>query len=412
MNGNDRVTVGYYSYIGPDGQTYTVNYIADRNGYRATGSHLPVQPGIPVPGVSGPGVSSSLPPFPAYASGSLIPSPVIPLQSLQPGYVTSTPSPLIVSSSPYTPTPSPFSPTQSIYTPSSTFIPSSTPYPYIPSSSAYPYSPTSSAYPYTSTPYTPYASTTPAPYVSSSTFLPNTTPIPPSAVAYTPSLFTNNPPFPIYTQSSVPFPGYTYTPQGPVYNSPSYSTSSYNSPSYSSYPSGSGYSTPVTRFNFGTTPASLTRATSSFTTPSPNLVLPSSTPSPLVRPYQPTYGLANNNNAPAIIASTPRPFTVAPLYNSNEPDTIYITPSPKVYINQGVQALSNQLPGNLLINREIQPPYIGGNVIDSNYYRNNYGFQNVRPLRSLQLTKSGGHSLSADATITNMSFRQSKQQSE
>lgn len=32
--GANRVVTGSYSYIGADGITYTVNYIADRNGYR------------------------------------------------------------------------------------------------------------------------------------------------------------------------------------------------------------------------------------------------------------------------------------------------------------------------------------------------------------------------------------------
>ncbi|KAF2887225.1 hypothetical protein ILUMI_18948 [Ignelater luminosus] len=35
------VVQGQYSYVGDDGVTYTVNYIADENGYRAIGSHLP-----------------------------------------------------------------------------------------------------------------------------------------------------------------------------------------------------------------------------------------------------------------------------------------------------------------------------------------------------------------------------------
>lgn len=38
---------GSYSYVGDDGQTYTVTYTADENGYRAEGAHLPTPPPIP-----------------------------------------------------------------------------------------------------------------------------------------------------------------------------------------------------------------------------------------------------------------------------------------------------------------------------------------------------------------------------
>lgn len=42
--GVNKVTRGFYSYVGPDGRTYTTRYIADRFGYRAYGDHLPTQP--------------------------------------------------------------------------------------------------------------------------------------------------------------------------------------------------------------------------------------------------------------------------------------------------------------------------------------------------------------------------------
>lgn len=43
---------GSYSYTGPDGVVYTITYIADENGYRAEGAHIPTPP--PVPAAGGP----------------------------------------------------------------------------------------------------------------------------------------------------------------------------------------------------------------------------------------------------------------------------------------------------------------------------------------------------------------------
>ncbi|KAL4717321.1 hypothetical protein ACJJTC_017208 [Scirpophaga incertulas] len=43
----EQVVEGSYSYVGDNGQTYTVHYIADSNGFRASGEHLPVGPPIP-----------------------------------------------------------------------------------------------------------------------------------------------------------------------------------------------------------------------------------------------------------------------------------------------------------------------------------------------------------------------------
>lgn len=38
---------GSYSYTSPEGKQIAVNYIADENGFRASGDHLPTPPPIP-----------------------------------------------------------------------------------------------------------------------------------------------------------------------------------------------------------------------------------------------------------------------------------------------------------------------------------------------------------------------------
>ncbi|XP_075979413.1 uncharacterized protein LOC142978745 [Anticarsia gemmatalis] len=46
-NKEEQVVEGSYSYVGDNGKTYTVHYIADSNGFRASGDHLPVPPPVP-----------------------------------------------------------------------------------------------------------------------------------------------------------------------------------------------------------------------------------------------------------------------------------------------------------------------------------------------------------------------------
>ncbi|SPP74577.1 cuticle protein CP14.6 [Drosophila guanche] len=48
-----QVMQGSYSYTGPDGVVYTITYIADENGYRAEGAHIPTPP--PVRAANAPG---------------------------------------------------------------------------------------------------------------------------------------------------------------------------------------------------------------------------------------------------------------------------------------------------------------------------------------------------------------------
>jgi hypothetical protein len=48
FNGEEDVNVirGSYSYISPEGESITVNYIADENGFQPQGSHIPTGPAL------------------------------------------------------------------------------------------------------------------------------------------------------------------------------------------------------------------------------------------------------------------------------------------------------------------------------------------------------------------------------
>ncbi|KAK9888823.1 hypothetical protein WA026_001046 [Henosepilachna vigintioctopunctata] len=46
-NAEAEVIQGSYSYTAPDGTPISLRYIADENGFRAEGAHLPVAPPIP-----------------------------------------------------------------------------------------------------------------------------------------------------------------------------------------------------------------------------------------------------------------------------------------------------------------------------------------------------------------------------
>ncbi|EFN78516.1 Endocuticle structural glycoprotein SgAbd-1, partial [Harpegnathos saltator] len=41
------VAQGQYQYTAPDGTPIAVSYVADENGFRAQGAHLPVAPAVP-----------------------------------------------------------------------------------------------------------------------------------------------------------------------------------------------------------------------------------------------------------------------------------------------------------------------------------------------------------------------------
>lgn len=120
MIGNNRVVEGFYSYIGPDGKIYTTHYTADGNGYRATGSHLPIQnpteqplpfiSSTPLPFISSPPaqfVSSTQTPY-------IVPTSIPYRESYGPFSVRNSPTafPIVSSSAPFASSISPLSVTK------------------------------------------------------------------------------------------------------------------------------------------------------------------------------------------------------------------------------------------------------------------------------------------------------------
>jgi len=47
MESGGMIQTGSWEYVGPDGKIYKVSYIADENGFRPTGDHLPTPPALP-----------------------------------------------------------------------------------------------------------------------------------------------------------------------------------------------------------------------------------------------------------------------------------------------------------------------------------------------------------------------------
>lgn len=404
MVGNDRVTTGYYSYVGPDGKIYTVYYTADKYGYRATGSHLPVQESaarptpvqpigvqpIGVPPSPYPFISSTPGPFGSSTPGHYISSTPEPFSSTSAPFVSSTPAPF------YSSTPTPFvSSTPSPFVSSSPYISSPTPYapqtPFVPSTPLYqrPYRPPYSGNvsknqqfrffsfileisKYWTIDWTGFPSTTPAPSVSSTSAYPSVSPFSNSA--------PYRQPFPIHSQSPPPFPGYRYTP--PRIND-QYSHVSSQTPAPIFY--SPSREPPINRFSFATSPSDR-RVTTTFAPPIRNdLNEFSSTSRPPPFDDEPQIPFREYNPP----ASTPRPFNnIQP----DQPNTVFITPKPFIG--------PSRVPNSLSINQDLVPPYLSVGPLQGRreIFRDN-GFP-VEPIRA-----EGRPPGVAPITITNLNYR-------
>lgn len=297
MRGNNRVIVGYYSYIGPDSKIYTTHYTADEYGYRAKASHLPVQ-------------DVAVQPLPFVSSTPFSdPGPF------------ATPAPFIVRSS----------------STSHPFVSSAEPFR---SSSSYSDGPSSTQY---RAPYQPYNigySSTASPIVSSST---------PFASTISPQFSEpRRPPFPIYGQPTIPFRGYSYT--NPRIN-PHYSVVAQQTPAPVFFSSST--KPPLRRFPFAAVASNESPTITSSLAPPQfrngfNAI--SSTPPP----FQDDFPRFKEYIPPApIVSSTPRPF------NNIQPDTVLITPKPAYNPPQLPNSLSinqNLLPPYLSVGPLTSPP--------------------------------------------------------
>lgn len=349
MVGPNRVVVGYYSYVGPDGKIYTTHYTADQNGYRASGSHLPAQ-------------DTAVQPLPFVSS---TPGPI--------PFASSTPAPFFSS------TPAPFL--------------SSTPFPPSPFNSV----PSPSAAPFRA-PYRPinqdYSPTTASPIVSSSTPFPSS--VVPFSSTGSPFSPTRRPHFPLYEQSRVPFRGYTYT--NPRINAP-YSVVSQQTPGPIFFPSSTEHSRVTTTIapppfsgDFNAVSSTTARpfdedARVRFREYVPPVPIQSAAPRPL-NSFIP--------NQPDTIVITPKPFYNQPrLPNSLAINQNILPP----YLSVG--PLNSPFGPT---NAPIGPP---NSIGPQNFYRPNGNFVNDAPFNYNEPVRPLPQQV-APLTVTDLNFRKKR----